>query len=512
MDQNTRQKKVVLSGILAILVMACMCSPASLLATITPSPEVSMPETALPPTDISPTDTETPPVEVVLSTTVASGVEGLQPDVPWLIVTTDDGLWAANMDGSNLVNLAEKSYLEIDLQRAISSPAHKIAVLTSAQDYYHELALQVISLPGGEVVKNIDLTTVNTEPGTDSAPGDSSLEAMRAVAEQSSYSWSPDGTRLAFTAALDKPDADIYVYDLESQDIQKVSDDAGQDYFPSWSPDGKSVLYFEAEGFGTGAGYAMSGIWLAAADGSGAKKLATPTSSDEQLVGWRDNETAVLTSWSPANGTNQLRLYNTRTKKQNILVKGAVSGAAVATGIEADSGAVMYGSEDGLYLLTPATTTPQKLTVEQVSSYGYPAAIRWQAEGRIFIVHSEGGVISTFMADGSQRTDPPFQTSGGSLEVSSFGLIWGWTNKGGENEGAWISGPGLTDSQVLNGPASNPKWNIDNDLLFFVGQDLYRTTFNSNYSDAAVVGSLTGNVIDTAWMGFGEALDNKYGP
>jgi hypothetical protein len=512
MDNYTRQKKVVLSVILAILVMACMCSPASLVATNTPSPEVSTPETTVPPTELSPTDTDTPTVVSVVPTAIASGVEGLQPDVPWLIVSTDNGLWAANMDGSNLVKLAEKSYLEIDLQRAISSPAHKIAVLTSAQDYYHKLALQVISLPGGEVIKTIDLTTSDTEPGTDSAPGDSSLEAMRAVAEQSSYSWSPDGTKLVFTAALDKPNADIYVYDLESQDIQKVSDDAGQDYFPAWSPDGKSILYFEAEGFGTGAGYAMSGIWLAAADGSGAKKLATPTSSGEQLLGWRDNETAVLTSWSPANGTNQLRLYNIYTQKQTILVKGAVSGAAVATGIEADSGAVLYGSEDGLFLLPPATTTPQKISDEKVTSYGYPAAIRWQGDGRIFIVHSEGGVISTIMADGSQKTDPPYKTSGGTLEVSSFGLIWGWTNKGGENEGAWISGPGLTDSQVLNGPASNPNWNIDNDLLFFVGQDLYRTTFNSNYSDAAAVGSLTGNVIDTAWMGFSEALDNKYGP
>ncbi len=512
MDNNTRQKKVILSVTLAILAMACMCSPTSLLMTITPSPEVSIPETVTSQPDISPTDTDTPTDVAVVPTTIASSVEGLQPDVPWLIISTDDGLWAANMDGSNLVKLAEKSYLEIDLQRAISSPAQKIAVLTSAQDYYHELALQVISLPGGEVVKNIDLTTVDTEPGTDSAPGDSSLEAMRAVAEQSSYSWSPDGTRLAFTAALDKPDADIYVYDLESQDIQKVSDDAGQDYFPSWSPDGKSVLYFEAEGFGTGAGYAMSGIWLAAADGSGAKKLATPTSSGEQLVGWRDNETAVLTSWSPAYGTNQLRLFNIRTQKQTVLVKGAVSGAAVATGIEADSGAVLYGSEDGLYLLPPAATTPQKLSGEKVYIYGYPSAIRWQEDGRIFIVYSEGGVISTFMADGSQRTDPPFNSSGGSLDVSSFGLIWGWTNKGGENEGAWISGPGLTDSQVLSGPASNPNWNIDNDLLFFVGQDLYRTTFNSYYSDAAKVGSLTGNVIDTAWMGFSEALDIKYGP
>jgi hypothetical protein len=512
MDKNNRQKKVILSVILAILVMACMCSPTSLLATKTPPPDVPTPETVVSPTELSPTETETPLVDAVVPTTITSGVEGLQPDVPWLIVSTDDGLWAANMDGSNLVKLAEKSYLEIDLQRAISSPAHKLAVLTSAQDYSHKLALQVVSLPGGELMKSIDLTTVDTEPGTDSAPGDSSLEAMRAVSEQSSYSWSPDGTRLAFTAALDKPNADIYVYDLESQDIQEVSDDAGQDYWPSWSTDGKSILYFEAEGFGTGAGYAMSGIWLAAADGSGAKKLATPTSSGEQLIGWRDNETAVLTSWSPANGTNQLRLYNIRSKKITVLFEGSVHGAAVSTGIKDDAGAVLYGTEDGLYLLAPAGSKPQKVSDEKVTSYGFPAGIRWQGEGRVFIIHSEGGVISTIMADGSQKTDPPYKTSGGTLEATSFALIWGWTNKGAENEGAWISGPGMTDAQVLSGPASNPNWNIDNDLLFFVGQDLFRTTFNSYYSDAGKVSSLTGNVIDTAWMGFSEALDIKYGP
>ena len=65
MDHNTRQKRVILSVILAILVMACMCSPTSLLATKTPSPEVSMPETAVPTTELSPSETEPPTVEAV---------------------------------------------------------------------------------------------------------------------------------------------------------------------------------------------------------------------------------------------------------------------------------------------------------------------------------------------------------------------------------------------------------------------------------------------------------------
>ncbi len=510
MNDKHYQKKVILCVLSAMLVVACMCSPTTLLPANTPPPEVSAPKTEPTQAGISPTQTDAPPAEALIPSPIASEAQGLQAEVPWLIVSTDDALWAANMDGSNLVKLTEKTTTAIDLQRAISSSAHKIAVLTSAQDAYHMLTLLIISLPDGNVIERINLTTPETEPSAEASPGDSSLEAMRAVSEQSSYAWSADGTQLAFTAALDNPNADIYVYDLQSQEIRKVSEDDGQDYLPTWSPDGKFILFFEAEGFGTGAGYAMSGIWLAAADGSNTQKLATPTSSGEQLIGWRDNETVVLTSWSPAFGPSQLRLVNIRTQEQTILVEGAVSGAAVASGIEADSGAVLYGTEDGLFVLPPAAAAPQKLSDELVSSYGYPAAIRWQEEGRIFILHFENGGIATYMADGSQRTDPPINLSGGTLEVSSFGLIWGWTNQGAENEGAWISGQGMTDAQVWSGPASNPNWNIDNDLLFFVGQELYRATFNSTYSDAAPVGSLSGTIRDTAWMGFNEALDKKY--
>jgi hypothetical protein len=59
-------------------------------------------------------------------------------------------------------------------------------------------------------------------------------------------------------------------------------------------------------------------------------------------------------------------------------------------------------------------------------------------------------------------------------------------------------------------PASAPVWNIDNDFIFFAGHDLYRTTFDSYYNDTAPGSSLTGDVLEAAWLGFDEAFDNKY--
>lgn len=494
MNQHSYRRTAIWVTVLVLFIMACTCGPTVLLAKPTTSPRPPLP-----------TDSPAPQTEEV---------KGLQPKVPWLIISTSDGLWAANKDGSNLVQLAHKSYYEIDLQRAISSPAHQIALVTFGQDFYHGLALQTISLPDGKLHKLTDLTTKDTEPGPDALPGDPGFEAMRAIVEQPSYAWSPDGKKLAFVGALDGPKADLYVYDLGSAKIQKVSQGDGQDFWPSWSPDGQSILYFEADTFGTGAGFSMKGIWLAAADGSGSKRLETPKSASEQMLGWRDNETAVLTSWSPGSGTTQLRLYNTRTRNQIVLNKGVVFGAAVATGIADDSGAILYNKDDGLYLLPAGSAKSKKLTNEQVASADFASSIHWEADGRIFVVELEGGKLSTFMADGAQRQDAPFNPSAGNLEVSSFGLIWGWTNKGGESEGAWISGPGLETTEILKGPAHTPAWNIDNGLLFFVGPDLYLSTFDSQYHDTAPVASLpdgTGEVLESAWMGFAQALDDKYG-
>jgi hypothetical protein len=249
----------------------------------------------------------------------------------------------------------------------------------------------------------------------------------------------------------------------------------------------------------------MMGAWIAAADGSGAELLYTPESSGEHLLGWRDNETAVLTSWDPGNGTTRLRLFNIHTREQTILVEGAVLAAAVTTR-RGDAGeSILYATEDGLYLLPAGNDQPQK-----IASEGTPVSIHWQDEGIMFVVQFEGGYLSTFSSDASSRQDAPFNPSNGLLETSSYGLIWGWTNLGGENEGAWISGPGLETIQLLNGPASTPIWNVDNDLLFFVEQGLYRTTFDSHYDDTAPIASLTGDVLESAWLGFDEAFDKKY--
>ena len=58
-------------------------------------------------------------------------------------------------------------------------------------------------------------------------------------------SWSADGLRIAFNAGS-PTDSDIYLIDADGSGLTKITDDAGGNFYPTWSPDG-SRLGFQLE-------------------------------------------------------------------------------------------------------------------------------------------------------------------------------------------------------------------------------------------------------------------------
>lgn len=79
--------------------------------------------------------------------------------------------------------------------------------------------------------------------------------------------WSPDGTRIAFSATVDG-NADIYVMDADGKNVTRLTTAPESDTEPDWSPDGGTIAFTSARDGATQ-------VWAMNADGSGARSLTS---------------------------------------------------------------------------------------------------------------------------------------------------------------------------------------------------------------------------------------------
>ena len=104
------------------------------------------------------------------------------------------------------------------------------------------------------------------------------------------FDWSPDGTRIAFSASVN-PDlinggtSDIYVLDLAGDAVKKIVAQPGPDSSPLWSPDGRSVLFSSA--MGRQDYFARNSILaLVPAEGGAVKPLTESFDENPNAVEW----------------------------------------------------------------------------------------------------------------------------------------------------------------------------------------------------------------------------------
>ena len=123
--------------------------------------------------------------------------------------------------------------------------------------------------------------------------------------------WSPDGSRIAFQSNRTDPDPtddfeiqDIFTMRPDGSGVRRITDSTGDSEKPSWSPDGKWLLYAAS-----GADYPRSmGIYVTRSDGSGASRRLTSltgTSFWQELARFSpDGKRIEYTEYRPAPTTD----------------------------------------------------------------------------------------------------------------------------------------------------------------------------------------------------------------
>jgi len=104
------------------------------------------------------------------------------------------------------------------------------------------------------------------------------------------FSFSPDGTRIAFSAQRD-PDlisifsADVYVVSVADGAVKKIVDTQGPDNNPRWSPDGKQIAY-ETSGGSKYFFYSNRHVAVVPSEGGTPEVLTASFDEDTDLLRW----------------------------------------------------------------------------------------------------------------------------------------------------------------------------------------------------------------------------------
>jgi len=207
------------------------------------------------------------------------------------------------------------------------------------------------------------------------------VQARRAVEDPQALAWSPDGKLLAFVAAVDGPSSDLYVFNLTTRQIGRLTTGLNQAATPFWSSDSRWIVHQELKELQEDGRWKSVAVWAAAAGaaagaaGSGAgsdvlhteiRRLYTPSEEGEGEVflAWTQDETLIVYSRA-GEGGRQLREVPLSARWSAPVYSPRFAGAAVdSTGRELallhdSSSGASAGLSPGLYRLHAYSGTPQ---------------------------------------------------------------------------------------------------------------------------------------------------------
>jgi hypothetical protein len=258
---------------------------------------------------------ETAQVEIIGSEKV-KGIDcyviQLTPEIAQLWQTLGAGGFSGGVPGAPTIpeELIQEVFSDFTVKQWIAKDTYFLMKVEI--DTVMELTSEFREYLGEEGEMSIDLTlnflAYNyNQPVTIVLPPEA--EGIEEMIEDRAPSWSPDGSRIAFTSERDGND-EIYVMDADGSNQQRLTNDPAEDWWSSWSPDGSRIAFVSNRD-------GNDEIYVIDANGSNQQRL-TDNPAEDRSPSWSpDGSRITFTSdrdenyeiyVMDADGSNQQRL------------------------------------------------------------------------------------------------------------------------------------------------------------------------------------------------------------
>ncbi|HKK94013.1 MAG TPA: BamA/TamA family outer membrane protein, partial [Longimicrobiales bacterium] len=157
-------------------------------------------------------------------------------------------------DGTRLAFISEKDLFSFELFLADAETGEIIRKLTSSTQDPHADAIRFIDAagtwsPDGERFAYVTFAQGDNEINVIESDDGDLIERLQfdGIGAINNVDWSPDGRHLAFNG-LTGGVSDLYVYDMETEQLRQLTDDLHADMHPTWSPDGSTIAFASDRG------------------------------------------------------------------------------------------------------------------------------------------------------------------------------------------------------------------------------------------------------------------------